>query len=62
MSIKKYKIGDIRNGKEILPQEERKTILFLSDLHLRHSGLGSQKKEIMYETCHRYNYIDIGFI
>jgi glycosyltransferase involved in cell wall biosynthesis len=44
MSVKKYKIGDIRNGTEVLPPEQRKTILFLSDLHLRHSGLGSQKK------------------
>lgn len=62
MPIKKYNIGDIRNGTEVLPQQKRKTILFLSDLHLRHSGLGSQKKEIIYGTCHRYNYIDIGYI
>ena len=62
MSVKKYNVGDIRNGTEVLPPQQRKTILFLSDLHLRHSGLGSQKKEIIYETCHRYNYIDVGFI
>ncbi len=62
MSVKKYKIGDIRNGTEVLPPQKRKTLLFISDLHLRHSGLGNQKKQIIYETCHRYNYIDIGFI
>ena len=62
MATKKYKVGDIRNGTTVLFPEERKTILFISDLHLRHSGLGSQKKQIIYETCHRYNYIDMGFI
>ncbi|HRT03256.1 MAG TPA: hypothetical protein P5513_04900 [Candidatus Diapherotrites archaeon] len=44
MATKKYKVGDIRNGTTVLFPEERKTILFVSDLHLRHSGLGSQKK------------------
>ena len=62
MAVKKYRVGDIRNGTQVLPSEQRKTILFLSDLHLRHSGLGSQKKQIIYQTCHRYNYIDMGFI
>lgn len=62
MSVKKYNVGDMRNGSQVLPPQQRKTILFLSDLHLRHSGLGSQKKQIIYETCHRYNYIDVGFI
>ena len=62
MSMKKFKVGTIRNGTAVLPKSQRKTILFLSDLHLRQSGLGSQKKQIIYETCHRYNYIDIGFI
>ncbi len=62
MSVKKYKVGELRNGTQVLPPQKRKTILFISDLHLRHSGLGSQKKQIIYETCHRYNYIDIGFI
>lgn len=62
MAVKKFKVGDIRNGTKVLPKEQRKTILFLSDLHLRHSGLGSQKKEIIYQTCHHYNYIDVGYI
>lgn len=62
MSVKKYKVGDLRNGTQVLPKQQRKTILFLSDLHLRHSGLGSQKKQIIYQTCHRYNYIDSGYI
>lgn len=62
MSTKKYKVGQFRNGTQVLPKNQRKTILFLSDLHLRHSGLGSQKKQIIYQTCHRYNYIDVGYI
>lgn len=62
MATKKYKIGQVRNGTEVLPPQKRKTILFISDLHLRHSGLGNQKKQIIYQTCHRYNYIDMGFI
>lgn len=62
MSVKKYSIGQFRNGSAVLAPQERKTILFLSDLHLRPSGLGSQKKQIMYQTCHRYNFIDVGYI
>lgn len=62
MVIKKYKEGQIRNGTQVLSQNKRKTILFLSDLHLRPSGLGNQKKQIIYETCHRYNFIDVGYI
>lgn len=62
MSTKKFKVGQLRNGTQVLPKQQRKTILFLSDLHLRHSGLGSQKKQIIYQTCHRYNFIDVGYI
>lgn len=62
MVVKKYKIGDIRYGSQVLNPKDRKTILFIADLHLRHSGVGSQKKQIIYGTCHRYNYIDLGYI
>lgn len=62
MATKKYKVGDLRFGSKVLAPEDRKTILFLADLHLRHSGVGSQKKQIIYGTCHRYNYIDVGYI
>lgn len=61
-TTKKYKVGDIRNGCVVLPPQQRKTILFISDLHIRQSGLGSQKKQIIYGTCHRYNFIDLGYI
>lgn len=62
MSIKKCRIGQMRNGSEVLPKEKRKLILFAGDLLLRPSGIGSQTKQIIYGTCHRYNFINFGYI
>ena len=36
-----YKIGDIRNGYKVVPKEERKTILLLSDDLRMTSGVGN---------------------
>jgi hypothetical protein len=55
-----YKIGDMRNGYEVLPKEQRKTILFLSDDLRMASGIATMTKEIVLGTCHRYNFIQVG--
>jgi glycosyltransferase involved in cell wall biosynthesis len=55
-----YKIGDIRNGYEVLPKEERKTILLLSDDMRMTSGVGNMSREFVIQTIHRFNWVQIG--
>tara|TARA_B100000902_G_scaffold102144_1_gene104566 strand:- start:21031 stop:22521 length:1491 start_codon:yes stop_codon:yes gene_type:complete len=55
-----YKVGDIRNGYEVLPKEERKTILLLSDDMRMTSGVGNMSREIVIQTIHRFNWVQIG--
>ncbi len=61
MSIKKWNIGQIRNGYPVLPKQTRKTVLFIGDLLIRPSGVGMQTKQIIQGTCHYYNYINLGY-
>ena len=43
-----------------IPKEKRKKILLLSDDIRTHSGIGTMSKEIVFNTCHRYNWFNIG--
>ena len=55
-----YKIGDIRNGYKVVPKEERKTILLLSDDLRMTSGVGNVSKDFVLGTCHIFNWVQIG--
>lgn len=55
-----YKIGDVRNGYEVLPKSDRKTVLLLSDDLRMTSGVGNMSREFVYGTCHQINWIQIG--
>ena len=43
-----------------IPREERKTILLLSDDMRMTSGVGVMSKEIVVNTAHRYNWVQLG--
>lgn len=43
-----------------LPKDQRKTLLFLADDLRVPSGIGTMTKEIIYGTCHRYNWVQLG--
>jgi glycosyltransferase involved in cell wall biosynthesis len=55
-----YKVGDIRNGYEVLPANQRKTVLLLSDDLRMTSGVGNMSREFVMGTIHRYNWVQIG--
>ena len=55
-----YKVGDIRNGYEVLPKEKRKTILLLSDDLRMTSGVGNMSREFVMGTLHQINWVQIG--
>lgn len=55
-----YKIGDLRNGSEVLPQSERKTIILLADDIRMASGVATMSKAFVLGTCHRFNYFNVG--
>jgi glycosyltransferase involved in cell wall biosynthesis len=55
-----YKVGDIRNGSEVLPVLERKTIILLSDDIRMASGVATMSKAFVLGTCHRFNYFNVG--
>tara|TARA_B100000131_G_C18117739_1_gene611844 strand:+ start:1487 stop:2962 length:1476 start_codon:yes stop_codon:yes gene_type:complete len=54
------KNGDIRNGYEVLPQKERKTVLLLSDDLRMTSGVGNMSREFVMGTLHQINWVQIG--
>jgi glycosyltransferase involved in cell wall biosynthesis len=58
--LKNYPIGSERNGLEVLPRSERKTILLLSDDLRRHSGISTMSREFVLGLCHRYNFVQLG--
>lgn len=43
-----------------IPKEKRKTILLVGDDLRLPSGIGNQSREIVLNTCHHYNWIQIG--
>jgi len=46
--------------KGYIPQHERKNILLLTDDIRVHSGVGQIGREIVINTCHRYNWFQIA--
>jgi len=56
----RFKVGDDRNGTEVLAPDKRKKILLLSDDVRYFSGVATQSKEIVLGTIHRYNWSQIG--
>jgi len=50
-----FKIGDMRNGYPVLPANERKTILLLSDDLRFFSGISTMSKVFVLGTCHYFN-------
>lgn len=55
-----YKVGDIRNGTEVLPFNQRKTILLLADDLRMHSGIATMSREFVMGSVHRYNWIQLA--
>jgi len=55
-----YKVGMIRGGLKVLPQNERRTILFLSDDLRMSSGIATMTKEVVSGLVHRYNFVQLG--
>ena len=51
-----YKIGDIRNGYEVLPKDKRKTVLLLSDDLRMTSGVGNMSREFVL-GIHEKDYV-----
>jgi glycosyltransferase involved in cell wall biosynthesis len=43
-----------------IPRGERKKILLLSDDIRTHSGVGNMSKEIVLNTAHKYNWVNLG--
>ena len=43
-----------------IPRDQRKTILLLSDDIRTHSGVGGQSRNIVLNTAHRYNWVNLG--
>ena len=54
------KVGDIHNGYEVLPKNQRPTILLLSDDLRMTSGVGNMSREFVMGTLHRFNWVQIG--
>ena len=55
MSIKLPKLKKVDFNKE-----KKKKILLLSDDLRLHSGVGTMSREIVYNTCHKYDWVQIG--
>ena len=46
--------------KGYISKDQRKKILLLGDDIRLHSGVGCQSKNIVFNTAHRYNWVNIG--
>jgi glycosyltransferase involved in cell wall biosynthesis len=57
---KVYKVGDMRNGSEVLPKDKRKKILLLSDDLRMGSGVATMSKELVMGWLHRFNTYQVG--
>jgi len=60
MQFKKWQIGELRNGFPVKYPHERKTILLLADDARTFSGVATICKELISNTCHYYNWIQLG--
>ena len=43
-----------------IPKDQRKTILFLADDIRTHSGVGTMAREIVFNTAHHFNWVNLG--
>ena len=43
-----------------IPKDQRKTILMLSDDIRTHSGVGCQARNIIFNTAHHFNWVNLG--
>lgn len=43
-----------------IPKTQRKKILFLCDDLRMHSGIATMAREIVFQTCHKYNWVNLG--
>ena len=57
---KVYKVGDIRNGTEVLPPEQRKKVLLLSDDLRMNSGVATVSRDFVMGNVHRFNWFQLG--
>ena len=46
--------------KGYIPKEDRKKILFLCDDIRLHSGIGTMAREIVLNTAHHFNWVNLG--
>ena len=46
--------------KGYIPKDQRKKILLMCDDIRTHSGIGTIAKEIVLNTAHHYNYVNLG--
>jgi hypothetical protein len=58
--MKKYEVGDIKNGFPVLPITKRKKLLWLSDDARTHSGVGTVSREVIWGILHQYNIVQVG--
>ena len=56
----KFPIGSTRNGFPVLPKNKRKTVLLLGDDMRMHSGIATMSREFVKNTCHYFNWINLG--
>lgn len=57
----KYKVGDTYvDGYEVLHPDKRKKILLLSDDLRTTSGIATMSKEFVFNTLHRFNWVQLG--
>lgn len=57
---KKFEVGDIRNGHEVLPHDKRKKMLLMSDDLRMSSGISTVSKELVFGTVHYYDWVQLG--
>ena len=43
-----------------VPKDQRKKILLLSDDIRTHSGVGTQARQIIFNTSHHFNWVNLG--
>ena len=46
--------------KGYIPKDQRKKVLFLCDDIRLHSGIGTMAREIILNTAHHYNWVNLG--
>ena len=60
MSEKVFNVGDIRYGHPVIPVEQRKKVILLSDDLRMGSGVATVSKELVLGWTHRFNTLQVG--